>query len=193
MIQVLLFYAGGGMFGIDLPLVANIRKTEPEEETRRSPVHLAGLLALPDGNGGEASDQVVTLTPDGLDLSLQVDRIGGVANAHEGELLPLPPVFGEAARRFFPRVLLGEAGPVLMLDPAELAAAIYPAPGTDDDEPARTGDAPAASMADLEDRLHRLITSEEMTQQVEAIIHRLSERAAAEARARLQRAVTRMS
>ena len=203
MIQVLIFTAGDGRFGVDLPRVANIRKAEADSGDRVQAPRLADLLdlslglslGLSGGAGDAGADQVVTLTGDHGDLSLRVDRIDGVANAHEGEILPLSPVYGERARRFVPRVLLAEAGPVLMLDPEALAGiAGDHHPGPDRLPEAETESAPPPaemSDAELEDRLLKLILSEPMTRRIETMLHRLSEKTAEQSRYRIKRAMKR--
>lgn len=195
MIQVLMFTAGDGHFGVDLPRVANIRKAAPDSGDRFQVPRLADLLGLSGGAGDADADQVVTLTGDRGDVSLRVDGIGGVANAHEGEILPLSPVYGETARRFFPRVLLAEAGPVLMLDPEAVAGIADGHPPAPDRLPeAETDAAPSPaemSDADLEDRLLRLISSEPMTRRIETMIHTLSKPAAERGLSRMKQALKR--
>ena len=195
MIQVLMFTAGDGRFGVDLPRVANIRKAAPDSGDRFQAPRLADLLGLSGGAGDADADQVVTLTGDRGDVSLRVDGIGGVANAHEGEILPLSPVYGETARRFFPRVLLAEAGPVLMLDPEAVAGIADGHPPAPDRLPeAETEAAPSPaemSDADLEDRLLRLISSEPMTRRIETMIHTLSKPAAERGLSRMKQALKR--
>jgi len=195
MIQVLIITAGDGRFGVDLPRVANIRKAAPDSGDRFGPPCLADLMDLAGGADDAGADQVVTLTGDRGEVSLRVDGIGGVANAHEGEILPLSPVYGETARRFFPRVLLAEAGPVLMLDPEAVA-------GIADDHPPAPPRLPEAepdaapppselSEAELEDRLLKLILSEPMTRRIETMIHALSTTAAERGLSRLKQALKR--
>lgn len=199
MIQVLMFTAGDGRFGVDLPRVANIRKADADSGERPGAPRLADLFdlspELSDGAGDAGADQVVTLTGDHGDVSLRVDRIDGVANAHEGEILPLSPVYGETARRFFPRVLLAEAGPVLMLDPEAVAGIADGHPPAPDRLPeAETDAAPSPaemSDADLEDRLLRLISSEPMTRRIETMIHTLSKPAAERGLSRMKQALKR--
>ncbi len=199
MIQVLIFTAGDGRFGVDLPRAANIRKAEADSGDRSQPPRLADLFDLYPGLSGGAedagADQVVTLTGDHGDFSLRVDRIDGVVNAHEGEILPLSPVYGETARRFFPRVLLAEAGPVLMLDPEAAAEIADDHPSGPDPLPEAESEAapPPAEIsgAELEDRLLKLILSEPMTRRIETMIHRLSEKTAEQSLYRIKRAMKR--
>lgn len=189
MIQILLFEAGGGRFGLDLALVQTIRKME-EPSGHPPAVPLAGLLGL-SGGGRNNPDQAATLVLSEGDLALRVDRIGGVATAHEGEFSPLPPVFGEKARRFCPRILTDDAGALLMLDPAvvtEAAAEGASSPGEVSDRSPEAAPPPADVAAEaLEARLFRRITSEEMADQIEALIRRLSQEAAVRGVRRIRR------
>lgn len=191
MIQILLFEAGGGRFGLDLSLVQTIRKMEEPSAGHPPAVPLAGLLGLSGGGGRNNPDQAATLVLSEGDLALRVDRIGGVATAHEGEFSPLPPVFGEKARRFCPRILTDDAGALLMLDPAvvaEAAAEGASSPGEVSDRSPEAAPPPADVAAEaLEARLFRRITSEEMAGQVEALIRRLSQEAAVRGVRRIRR------
>ena len=190
--EVLLFNAGDGTFGVDLSRVSKILSSSVAAEEAPMPPRLADLLDMSGGEDRESPGQAATLVLDGGDLTFRVDRISGVATAHDGEIVSLPSVFGGSARRFFPEVLLGSSGPALLLHPeaaaggADFADGGLPAHGAESD--AVSSD---MSAADLEAWMLRRIGSDEMTRRIEAVMRRLSEATAQEGMARIRAVLAR--
>lgn len=173
------------VFGVDLSRVVKIRMAavasyddgqgEVDDYLDQNLAELAAVF----GEGEESADASTLglTTADGGLLWLRVARVRGVATAYEGEMVPLPTVFGARARQFFPNVLIGKDGPALLLDL--------------EGNPSNVETRCIASLStwDLDEQIQRKIASEAMREIVEDRMRQLADKAAMEGMARIKRAL----
>ncbi len=154
MIKLLLFTAGARRYGLPLERVRSIEKPDallpPEPgrggaggitlDGRRIPLRdLPLLMGGPPAPRETGEGKMVLVDLEDRTLALRVDQVDGVATVADDRITPLPDLLGERSRACFPRVLKGEDGPVLLIDPEGvegLSPPPLPSPCTDPPGPA---------------------------------------------------------
>ena len=143
--KLLLFRIGNRQFGMNLPLIRSIYKTdaffEKKAEKRGSdemvqvpdlnqqsetlfidgkeiPLYDLSLL-LSEGSAVSDSDgeRVMLIDIHGHFIAIKVDRVANVVSVAGDRIEPLPPVFGNPSLIYFPRVLKQADTLILILDP----------------------------------------------------------------------------
>ncbi len=175
--EIMLFQAGEEQFGLDLSWVKGVYRAadlaECTEGTELS-AETVRTCRLPDGAEMPLYDfpkifgmlspgigafspwrKVIRMEVEGSALSILADHIDRVVETEAELLVPLPPVFGEKSRKWFPVIFRTDKRLIPLLDPAGMA-----------------GIAPASAESGPEGILSRFICQDAVEKQILSAIHR---------------------
>ncbi|MGE0086383.1 MAG: chemotaxis protein CheW [Desulfococcaceae bacterium] len=144
--EIMLFQAGDRQFGLDLSLVKGIyRAADLAEGPEGGSLSGEGVRScrLPDGAEMPLYDfpmifgmlshdprelrlyrKVIRMEVQGTALSILTDHIDRVVETDAEQIVPLPTVFGEKSRKWFPGILRTDTRLIPLLDPAGMAGIV---------------------------------------------------------------------
>jgi len=152
--EIMLFQAGTRQFGLDLSCVKGVyRAADLAEGPERGNLSAESVRSccLPDGAEMPLYDfsmifgmlspspelrvyrKVIRVEVMGRALSILADHIDHVVETEAEQIIPIPPVFGEKSRKWFPGILRTDTRLIPLLDPAGMAG-IVPRSGKSGEE-----------------------------------------------------------